>query len=140
MGLARVARLLLQSAQFLQVVVRTARCEPGRDDGRDEVVVRIDGFDVLDGFSTGFDPGLGAFLPIPFRTQIRVHAYAADEGALALCLAQICEEVCGGHVDGGVVGCCCCAVGEGAGDGAVVDVICPREVLEGGFEGEGVGV
>ena len=50
------------------------------------------------------------------------------------------EEIGGFDVDGGEVGCCCCAVGEGAVDTAGVDAAGEREGGEGGFEWEGVGV
>lgn len=43
-------------------------------------------------------------------------------------------------MDGGEVGGCCCAVGEGAVDAAGVDAAGEGEGGEGGFEREGVGV
>lgn len=43
-------------------------------------------------------------------------------------------------MDGGVVGCCCCAVGEGGGDGAIVDAVGVGEGGEAGFEGKRVGL
>lgn len=43
-------------------------------------------------------------------------------------------------MDGGEVGGCCCAVGEGAGDAAGVDAAGEGEGGEGGFEREGVGM
>lgn len=50
-----------------------------------------------------------------------VHAYAADEGALAGGEAGVGEEVRGGWVDGGVVGGGGGAVTEGGGYGGGVD-------------------
>ena len=43
-------------------------------------------------------------------------------------------------MDGGEVGCCCCAVGEGAVYTAGVDAAGEGEGGQGGFEWEGVGV
>ena len=68
-----------------------------------------------------------------------VHGAAADEGALSGGEGEAGEEV--GRFRGyhRVVGCCCRAVGEGAGDAARVDAAGFGEGGEGGFEREGVG-
>jgi sugar lactone lactonase YvrE len=52
--------------------------------------------------------------------------------------AEVGEEVGGGYVDGGVVGCAGGAVGEGLADGARVDAAGSGWVGELGFAGEGV--
>lgn len=67
-----------------------------------------------------------------------VHAHAADEGALAGGVGERGEEVGGGDVDGGVVGCCRGAVAEERGDAAGVDTVGGGEGGERGLEGESV--
>ena len=67
-----------------------------------------------------------------------VHADATDFGALAMVEAEGREKVCRWGMYGGVVSCCGGAVGEGAGDDTVVDVLRAGEGREGGFEREGV--
>lgn len=69
------------------------------------------GFDVVyccDGVDEGL---LGGFITIVGGAQVAVHAYAANEGALAFFETDVCEEVGGGDVAGREVGSCCCAVG-----------------------------
>ena len=81
----------------------------------------IDGVDVGD-CSFGIYYGLfGGLVSDVFWGEIGVHAYAADEGALALLETDGGEEVGRGDVEGCEVGGCCCAVGEGAGYAAGVD-------------------
>lgn len=69
-----------------------------------------------------------------------IHVAAADEGPLPNRVAQGCEEIRGGDVGGGEVGCRGSAMGEGAGDAMGIDA---GGCWEGGqrrFEGKGVGV
>jgi len=93
-----------------------------------------------DGGLCVFDCGGGGGVFVVVWLNVRVHVAAADEGALAEGMAEGCEMVCGGDVPGGEVGCCGCAVGEGAGDAVGVGAGGGEEGGEGGFEREGVDV
>ena len=50
-----------------------------------------------------------------------IHADAADEGTLAVRVAECCESVGGRDMDSCEVRCACCAVGKRAGDDMVID-------------------
>ena len=85
------------------------------------------------------DRGLGGCVDVVGGVDVGVHVAAADEGSLALGVAEGCEVVGCGGVDGGVVGGCCGAGGEGALDAVLVDAVGGFEGVEGGFEWVGVG-
>lgn len=58
-----------------------------------------------------FDCGGRRGVFVVFWVQVGVHVAAADESPLAEGVAESCEEVCGGGVSGGEVGCRRCTMG-----------------------------
>lgn len=90
--LAVHARLAVQVAQRTQTLAGAARGEAGRDDRRDELGIGVNLLDVVDGGLGVSDAVLDAGVAVVVRRQ-RVHAHAADEGALALFEADVGEQV-----------------------------------------------
>lgn len=77
---------------------------------------------VLHAFLSGKNCLIRCFVAVIRGTGLRmIHAYTAYQRALTTGFCDGGQEVCGGYVDCGEVGGCCCAVGEGAGDHPVVD-------------------
>ena len=84
--------------------------------------MRIQGPTVRDGGMCRVERLLGALVAVVVWAGVWVvHADAADEGALAEGEGEGSEEVGGGDVNRGVVGCRGGAGGEGAGDDARID-------------------
>lgn len=133
------AGLLVQVSKRLQAVHCAGGSEAGRDDWRDECMLRIDAVDVCNAGTCRFNGLRGAFIPVVLWGH-RVHAYTADEGALAALETDVGEKIRGWHVDGCVVCCGGGAVGECAGYDSVVYPTGFGDVGHRAFEGEGVGV
>lgn len=109
-------------AETVEGGVAAAWCESGRDDWVDECSVGIDGVDVVDCGLCCVETLFGGLVNVVGWADIFVvHADAADEGALAVGMAECGEGVGGWDVDGCKVGCAGCAVGERASNDLVVD-------------------
>ena len=138
MGLDWEICLPVKSAESREEWSGAGGCEARRQDGGDEGVCRIEAGDVRDGCAGRGDGFFRGGILVVGWVEVRIHVATADESSLAMGEADGSEERGRASRGCGKVGCCRCAVAEGAGYAVSVDCGCFGERRERRFEWESV--